>query len=86
MPSISRFFGIVILMYYDDHLPPHFHAKYGVHRAQINIENLKILEGELPRRALPLWIKWAVLHRNELRQNWQIARDGLPLQEIAPLE
>ena len=86
MPSISRFFGIVILMYYDDHVPPHFHAKYGEYRAQINIESLEIMEGELPRRALSLSIEWAVLHRNELRQNWQNARDGLPLQDIAPLE
>lgn len=86
MPSISRFFGIVIMMYYDDHVPPHFHAKYGEYRAQINIESLEIMEGELPRRALSLSIEWAVLHRNELRQNWQYARDGLPLQEIAPLE
>lgn len=86
MPSISRFFGIVIMMYYDDHVPPHFHVKYGEHRAQINIETLEILEGELPRRALSLSIEWAVLHRNELRQNWQKAREGLPLQAIAPLE
>lgn len=86
MPSISRFFGIVIMMYYDDHVPPHFHVKYGEHRAQINIETLEIIEGELPRRALSLSIEWAVLHRNELRQNWQKAREGLPLQDIAPLE
>ena len=73
-------------MYYDDHFPSHFHAKYGEYRTQINLETLEILEGELPRRALSLIIEWAVMHRNELRQNWQNARDGLPLQEIAPLE
>jgi hypothetical protein len=86
MPSISRFFGIVIFMYFDDHIPPHFHAKYGEYRAQINIESLEIIGGELPHRALSLSIEWALLHRNELRQNWQNARDGLPLQDIAPLE
>jgi hypothetical protein len=86
MPSISRFFGIVIYMYYDDHVPPHFHAIYGESRIQIDIETLEILEGELPRRALSLVIEWAVMHRNELRQNWQNARDGLPLLDIAPLE
>jgi hypothetical protein len=86
MPSVSRFFGIVILMYYDDHAPPHFHAKYGEHRAQINIETLEIIEGEMPRRAFSLVLEWAVLRRNELRQNWLNARDGLPLQDIAPLE
>ncbi len=57
MPSISRFFGIVIYMYYDDHVPPHFHAKYGEYRTQINIETLEILEGELPHRALSLIIE-----------------------------
>jgi hypothetical protein len=86
MPEISRFFGIVIAIYWKEHGIPHFHAKYGEYRAQINIESLEIMEGELPRRALSLSIEWAVLHRNELRQNWQNAREGLPLQEIAPLE
>ena len=86
MPEISRFLGIIITMYFDEHNPPHFHAKYGEYRTQINIETLEILEGGLPHRALSLIIEWAVLHRNELRQNWQNARDGLPLQDIAPLE
>ena len=86
MPSISRFFGIVIFMYYDDHAPPHFHARYGEYRVQMNIETLEILEGELPRRALSLVLEWAVLHRNELRLNWQNARDGLPMLEIEPLQ
>jgi hypothetical protein len=54
MPSISRFFGIVIYMYYNDHFPPHFHAIYGDYRTQIDIETLEILEGELPRRAFSL--------------------------------
>jgi len=86
MLSISRFFGIVIFMYYDDHAPPHFHVRYGEYRAQMNIETLEILEGELPRRALSLVLEWAVLQRNELRLNWQKARDGLPMMEIEPLQ
>lgn len=86
MPSISRFFGIIIFMFYDDHAPPHFHAKYGEYRIQLTIDGLEILEGELPRRALSLVLEWAILHRGELRQNWQSARDGLPLQAIDPLE
>ena len=86
MPSISRFFGIVIQMYFNDHSPAHFHAKYGEYRIQINIETLEILEGEMPRRAFSLILEWAVLHRYELRQNWLNARDGMPLEEIAPLE
>jgi hypothetical protein len=86
VPAISRFFGIVILLYYNDHAPPHFHARYGEYRAQMTIETLEIIDGELPRRALMLVLEWASLHRAELRQNWQNARAGLPLIEIAPLE
>ncbi len=86
MPSVCRFFGITIFMYYDDHSPPHFHAKYGEYRALFSIETMEILDGTLPRRALSLVLEWAVLYRSELRKNWMNARDGLPLQEIPPLE
>jgi hypothetical protein len=86
MPSISRFFGIVIMMYHNDHAPPHFHAKYAEHKAQIAIETLEVREGELPRRALALVLEWASLHRDELRSNWQRAQDGLPPKQIEPLE
>ncbi len=54
MPAISRFFGVIISMYYNDHLPAHFHAKYGKSSAQVSIETLEIIDGELPRRALAL--------------------------------
>ena len=87
MSSSSRFFfGIVIAMYYGDQTPPHFHAKYGEYRAQINIETLETIEDEMPRRAFSLVLEWAVLYRKELRQNWLNARVGLPLLDIAPLE
>ncbi len=86
MPTISRFFGIEISMFYNDHVPPHFHVKYAEHRAQMNIETLEIIEGKLPRRALALVLEWAVLHRTELQENWQRARDGLPPLTIEPLE
>ena len=52
MPEISRFYGIVITMYYDDHNPPHFHARYGENKAVIAISSLRILEGRLPARVL----------------------------------
>ena len=68
------------------HLRIFMPGKYGEYRAQMNIETLEILEGELPRRALSLVLEWAVLHRNELRLNWQNARDGLPMLEIEPLQ
>ncbi len=86
MPRISQFFGIVIAMYFNDHAPPHFHAIYGEHEAAVAIETLEILEGSLPRRATALVLEWSALHRDELRFNWRRARDGFPLDRIAPLE
>jgi len=86
MPEISRFFGIVIRMYQNDHYPQHFHAVYGEFEALINIGTLAIYRGDLPRRALALVLEWAVLHRDELRQDWELARKGQSLQPIAPLE
>ncbi len=74
MPEISRFFGIVIAMYYKDHFPPHFHAKYGGNRCAFSIEELKMIEGELPRRATSLVLEWAFQHRDELMANWERAR------------
>lgn len=86
MPEISRFFGIVIRIYFNDHDPAHFHVVYGGFEALINIETLAIYRGDLPRRALALVLEWAALHRDELRQDWELARKGQPLQPIAPLE
>jgi hypothetical protein len=86
MPAISRFFGIVVTMYYNDHLPPHFHARYAEHAAEIAIESLEVIEGDLPRRAMALTLEWAASHRDELRENWNKARDGLPLDRVEPLD
>ncbi len=49
MPEISRFYGMIIKMHFDDHLPPHFHAEYGEHEALININTLAIIAGKLPQ-------------------------------------
>lgn len=86
MPRISEFFGIIIAMYYNDHAPPHFHAKYAEHEAELTIDTLESIAGSLPRRALALVLEWAVLHREELRTNWDAARRGEMLSPIAPLE
>src|SRR5439155_13013757 len=86
MPEISRFFGIVIRMFFNDHDPPHFHAAYGEHEALVEIESLAVYSGELPRRALQLVLEWGTLHQEELRYNWERARGGLPLKLVAPLE
>lgn len=86
MPEISRFFGIVIRMFYNDHAPPHFHAEYGEREALIEIESLAVYAGSLPRRALALVREWAALHQDQLRQDWTLARNGRPPEPIAPLE
>lgn len=86
MPELSRFFGIIIRMFYSDHDPPHFHAYYGEHEALIEIESLMILRGYLPRRALALILEWAMIHRSELQDDWTKAKEGEPLQAIEPLE
>lgn len=86
MPEVSRFFGVVIRMFFNDHEPPHFHAVYGEHEALIEIETLALYRGRLPGRALGLVIEWAQLHREELRQDWELARSGRSVRPIAPLE
>ena len=86
MPTISRFFGIEIRIYFSDHNPPHFHAQYGDHEALVEIASLAVCRGELPRRALVLVLEWAMLHRAELMANWQSAKINGETHEIAPLE
>ncbi len=86
MPELSRFFGIVIAMFFSDHPPPHFHARYGGQKAIISIESLAVLEGELSPRVLGLVTEWAALHRAELEANWRRAERQAPLVPIAPLE
>ena len=85
MPRISAFYGIVIAMYFDDHPPPHFHARYGEFEAQVAIATGELLKGSLPRRAQALVEEWAALHRDELEQDWERARQGQVLASIDPL-
>lgn len=85
MPEISRFLGIIILMYYNDHSPPHFHVKYNDYRALFSINELKIIEGNLPKRVISLVLEWAYEHRNELDKDWNLAVSKLPLIKIEPL-
>lgn len=86
MPQVSRFFGIIIYMYFNDHSPPHFHAEYGEHEAVYTIKTLEILRGKLPRRAHGMVVEWATFHRDELRKNWELARQMQSLNRIDPLE
>jgi len=69
MPEVSRFFGISIRMYYDDHSPPHFHAIYSGDEVEIGIDPVTVLEGRLSRRALGMVLEWATAHQGELLAN-----------------
>jgi hypothetical protein len=86
MPRVSEFFGITIYLYHREHLPPHFHAIYGGNEAQIAIDDLSIMRGSIPPRALGLVIEWATLHRAELRRGWKQALAHQPPSRIAPLK
>ena len=86
MPTISRFYGIAIRMYHEDHPPPHFHAHYAGSSGRIAIDSLELIEGRLPRRVRALVLEWAFLHRHELRDNGSRAGRHEPLLPIAPLD
>ena len=86
MPRISAFYGIVIYMYWNerDHPIAHFHAHHGEQRASMSVDGL-VLAGSLDARELRLVAEWALLHRDELLENWERARQSRPLVAIAPL-
>ena len=87
MPELSRFFGIVIYMYFKDHVPPHFHAEYQGQEAQYSIETGNIIAGDLPKRQARLVQAWVELHRDELIHNYQeTQKDFGQLRKIKPLE
>ena len=82
MPEVSRFYGILIRMYFADH---HFHAEYGEHEALVTIEEPRVIAGDLPSRAFSLVREWALLHHAELCALWNKARQLEPLTKIEPL-
>ncbi len=84
MPEISRFFGIIIYMNYNEHDPPHFHAKYQEQEVTIEIQT-GIVQGKMSKRALRMLFEWSELHRDELSSNWERARERKPLMSIQPL-
>ena len=85
MPEISRFYGIVIKMYFADHAPPHFHAEYAEHEVRMAINSLAVITGALPPRAMGLVAEWATLHRQELQELWAKASRLEALHRIDPL-
>jgi hypothetical protein len=86
MPEISRFYGIIIRMYFVDHHPPHFHAEYQGFRAEYDIQSLKIIRGSLPKRAHALVLEWSSIHRDELMADWNLASVPDSLKTIEPLD
>ena len=84
MPEISRFLGIVIYMYHDEHNPPHFHAKYNEYEAVVFIES-GITKGKFPKKILKTVLKWNFLHKEELLKDWKLASQRKTLKKIKPL-
>ncbi len=85
MPEISRFYGIIIGMFFNEHNPPHFHVKYEEYKAEITIKD-GIVTGKLPRRALNLVFEWLDLHRDELLENWKRGENRERFIKIEPLK
>jgi hypothetical protein len=86
MPTISSFYGILIRMFFNDHGPPHFHARYGEFEATIDIGTWAVLQGQLPSRALNLVQEWAMIHREELLEDWRLCRDHEQPNKVEPLQ
>ena len=85
MPEISLFYGIRVTMYYNDHMPPHFHAEYNGNNALIDINNIQVIKGYLPNKQMRLILAWCTIHQDELMQNWELSKDMKPLNRINPL-
>lgn len=86
MPEISRFFGISVRMYFDDHNPPHFHAIYAGNEIEIGIDPITVVRGRFPRRALGMVLEWAALHQQELLENWDLLDNDQAPHRIDPLD
>ena len=71
MPEVTRFYGIVVKLFFGDHPPPHFHVVYGEYNALFNIETLEMIEGDLPGRASKMVVEWAIRYQTELLEMWQ---------------
>lgn len=83
MPTICMFRGIKICIYYNDHLPPHFHASYGSDEVLVSIQEIEVLEGSLPSKQLKMLLGWAAFRQEELMENWELAKAK---QELFPIE
>ncbi len=86
MPEISRFYGIVVRMYYADHAPPHVHAEYGEHELVVGIAPIMILAGSAPYRVRSMVLEWVGLRQQELAHDWERCQTGEPPLPVEPLE
>ncbi|MFH1902250.1 MAG: DUF4160 domain-containing protein [Candidatus Omnitrophota bacterium] len=86
MPIISRFFGIVVRMFYDEHNPPHLHAEYQSNKAVLDLQGNIVRGGLSSRTAIKLVREWIDIHINELEEDWELARKGKEIKKIAPLD
>ena len=86
MPEISRFFGVVVRMYFRDHAPPHLHAEYQGKKVLVDFRG-NVIRGDLgSRTVLRLLREWIDLHAEELQRDWDLARAGRDLRKINPLD
>ena len=87
MPTISRFYGMLIIMYYREGFnePPHFHVRYNEFEAKFRIGDLELMNGKLPKHAVSLIKEWGKLHQSELMENWNRVLNSEPLKKIEPL-
>lgn len=86
MPVISSFYGIIIYIFFEDHNPPHFHAKYNEYEALVSIDSFGIIKGHLPGKAMALVVEWAIQHKEELMKDWDLAKQNKALNKIDPLK
>lgn len=82
MPEVSRFFGIVITMYFKEHNPPHFHVTYGEIEVQFDMNEGAFIKGMLPSKSARLVLAWFEIHKDELMEMWETKE----FRKIKPLE
>lgn len=85
MPTICMFRGIKVYINWNDHMPPHFHAKYGGDEVLVSIRDIEVLEGGLPGKQLKMLLGWAAFHQEELMENWELAEKQQELFQINPM-
>jgi len=85
MAELSRFYGIIISMFGNEHNPPHFHIKYGQYKAVYTIKN-GIIRGEIPINVLQKVSEWVEIHKDELTKNWELLQSGENVKKIEPLK